>query len=141
MLDRCPVGHGTWLDRGELRQVVVSESVPRPESEEDAELQAARQDAGHAILAEAGRPSRTCPMCGADMRLTEYAGSGIPIDECLDHGVWLDDGELERIEAYAEGVRRLARPSVAEVATPVRGIDIPAELVASIRRAVPPPTA
>jgi Zn-finger nucleic acid-binding protein len=139
-LDRCPAGHGTWLDRGELRQVVVSEAVPRPPAEAAVELQAATIDAGHAILAEAGRPSRACPVCATGMRLTEYAGSGIPIDECVDHGVWLDDGELERIEAYAEGVRRLARPGIADVATSVRGIDIPSELVASIRRAVPPPT-
>ena len=37
------------------------------------------------------------------MIYAEY--SNVVIDSCALHGVWLDAGELERIEAYAEGFR------------------------------------
>lgn len=142
-LDRCPQGHGTWLDKGELRAVVASEEAPRPEHEAEAAHEAARADSGHAVVAESARPSRACPVCGTGMRLTEYAASGIAIDECSEHGVWLDDGELERIEAYAEGVRRMARGAAPATARhSVAGIDIPADLLATIRRTegTPPPS-
>ncbi|MEO6866666.1 MAG: zf-TFIIB domain-containing protein [Gaiellales bacterium] len=145
-LDRCGAGHGIWLDRGELRAVVLAEGIARGESEEQATLQAARSDAGHAVVAETGRASRPCPVCSAPMRLTEYAASGIAIDECGEHGTWLDPSELEQIEAYAEGIRRQTKLGAAGGATNVhgagvRGIDIPADLLSSLRRAaVPPPT-
>lgn len=139
-LDRCPEGHGLWLDRGELRRVVLSELADRPASEEDASHAAAARDAGHAVVAELSRALRPCPVCREPMRLSEYAASGIAIDECVAHGVWLDDGELERIEAYAEGVRRITRGGAIAGAGSVRGIDIPADLLATIRLAnVPPP--
>lgn len=139
-LDRCPDGHGLWLDRGELRAVVLSEQAPRPAEEGVAARESAAQDAGHAVVAEADRPRRTCPVCGVHMRLTEYAASGIAIDECTEHGVWLDTNELEQIEAYAEDVRSQARGTAASRPHAVRGIDIPAHLLVTIRTAnVPPP--
>lgn len=139
-LDRCPDGHGLWLDRGELRRVVLSELADRPDAEEDAVHAAAARDAGHAVVAEIARERRGCPVCDEPMRLTEYAASGIAIDECVAHGVWLDDGELEQIEAYAEGVRRITRGGAIAGGGSVRGIDLPAHLLATIRVAnVPPP--
>jgi Zn-finger nucleic acid-binding protein len=141
-VDRCPAGHGIWLDRGELRAVVLSEAADRPREEELAALDAANLDHGQGLLAEVARGQRACPVCGSPMRITEYAGSGVAIDECRMHGVWLDDGELERIEAYAEGIRTQARGGAAgSVArTTVAGLDVPADLLATIRTAnVPPP--
>ncbi len=141
-LDRCPQGHGIWLDRGELRAVVLSEIEDRPVDEELSALDAAARDHGQNLLAEVSRGPRNCPVCATAMRITEYAGSGVAIDECLEHGVWLDDGELERIEAYAEGVRNQARGGAAGTAarTTVAGLDVPADLLATIRTAnVPPP--
>jgi Zn-finger nucleic acid-binding protein len=39
-----------------------------------------------------------CPTCEGDMERLEFAAiSGVVIDVCPDHGVWLDAGELERI--------------------------------------------
>ena len=139
-LDSCPAGHGLWLDRGELHAVVMSEVASQTTQQQDAALAVAGSDAGHAVVAEAGRAARACPVCGTRMRLTEYAGSGIPIDECHEHGAWLDDGELGRIEAYAEGVRRTGTGGTS---TTVAGITLPASLLASlqgVRGATPPPS-
>ncbi len=144
-LDRCPAGHGVWLDRGELRAVVLSEQADRPATEEHAAMDAGQRDHGGAVLEGVARGPRGCPVCGQEMVIVEYARSGIAIDECRTHGVWLDDGELERIEAYAEGVRNQARGGAAGDAARVgtvaiAGLDVPAELLATIRTAnVPPP--
>jgi Zn-finger nucleic acid-binding protein len=139
-LDRCPAGHGLWLDRGELREIALSEQVARSSDERDHARRVATSDAGHAVVAELDRTPRPCPVCTSGMQLTEYAGSGVPIDQCIDHGIWLDDGELEQIEAYAEDVRRQARGEVPRELSAVSGIDIPADLLATIRTAnVPPP--
>lgn len=145
-VDRCPAGHGVWLDKGELRSVVISEEADRPVQEEHAALVAAARDHGQGVLADLARGQRGCPVCTEPMRITEYAGSGVAIDECMEHGVWLDDGELERIEAYAEGIRSQARGGAAADAqrvgiTTVGGLDVPADLLATIRTAnVPPPS-
>lgn len=142
-IDRCPAGHGVWLDKGELRAVVLSEVADRPTEEELAALDAAALDHGQGLLAEVARGPRNCPVCASPMQITEYAGSGVAIDECLLHGVWLDDGELERIEAYAEGIRNQARGGAAGTAgrMTVAGIDVPADLLATIRTVnVPPPS-
>lgn len=140
-LDRCPAGHGLWLDRGELRAVVASEEQDRSEAEEQAALEEARRQSGQAVVAESSRAARACPVCGGDMRVVEYAVSGVAIDECSEHGAWLDAGELERIEAWAEGIRREAAlgPQGARAdRARVSGIDVPASLLATLSSAVPP---
>jgi len=143
-LDRCPDGHGLWLDRGELLAVTQSREADRPAEEEHAALAAAARDAGHAVVAELDRPPRLCPVCSDPMRIVEYGRSGIAIDECSPHGAWLDDGELERIEAYSEGLQEQARGGAASDAArlasvSIVGLDVPADLLASIRTTVPPP--
>ncbi len=59
---------------------------------------------------------RPCPFCGDMMNRKNYdRRSGIIIDLCGDHGVWLDSDELEEIAAYiADGGLRseeATRPS------------------------------
>jgi Zn-finger nucleic acid-binding protein len=136
--DRCLAGHGVWLDKGELHDVVRSEAAGRPMAEELDQLATSRADAGAAVVADGERAARPCPVCGAAMRVVEYANSGIPVDECA-HGTWLDSGELERIEAYAEGMRRITASGTTAPAEPVRGIALPADLLATISTAARPP--
>ena len=41
---------------------------------------------------------RSCPICSKMMQRTNYrAISGVIIDRCLRHGIWLDGGELRQI--------------------------------------------
>jgi Zn-finger nucleic acid-binding protein len=137
-LDRCPAGHGIWLDRGELLDVVRSEAAGRSMTEELEQLAASQADVGAAVVADGTRAARPCPVCGAAMRVVEYANSGIPVDECA-HGTWLDAGELERIEAYAEGMRRVTASGTTAPAEPLRGVALPPELLATISTAALPP--
>ena len=59
-----------------------------------------------------------CPVCGEFMSRRNYARrSGVIVDECREHGLWLDDGELRRISAFvAAGGLLEARRAEAEEA-------------------------
>ena len=138
-LDACPAGHGLWLDRGELHAVLVSERSDQPRGEEDAARAAAVRDGMSAVVRDATmRPGRTCPICGSVMLVREYPGSGVAMDECSHHGIWLDAGELERLEAFAEAMRRQVSAGAGGDAAGatgggVSGLALPPSLLASLR--------
>ena len=85
-----------------LASVASDDRVPRSEQE--------RRDA---LARSMGEPVddgdhayRRCPQCGAPMRRHVYAfSSGVVVDTCDPHGVWLDKGELQVIEAWTEALR------------------------------------
>lgn len=97
-VDTCTSCGGTWLDDAELAAVVDARTQPRP-----AEEGVAVHKAHHAGLPAPGAErERTCPKCGSAMEKVNYDDwSGIIIDSCMD-GVWLDGGEITRIEAWME---------------------------------------
>jgi Zn-finger nucleic acid-binding protein len=93
---------GVWLDEGELARVVAEETEKFSED-------LVREVVGHAFSGlpaakAAGEKSGACPKCRKAMRLLNYSyDSGVIIDRCTDgHGVWLDGGEIEKIQAYTE---------------------------------------
>jgi hypothetical protein len=47
--------------------------------------------------------SRACPECARGMERFSCSRSRIVIDRCLEHGVWLDLGELQTIHSTLEG--------------------------------------
>jgi Zn-finger nucleic acid-binding protein len=45
-----------------------------------------------------------CPQCGRLMNRKNFAqSSGVVLDVCVNHGVWLDRGELERVLGFVAG--------------------------------------
>jgi Zn-finger nucleic acid-binding protein len=45
-----------------------------------------------------------CPQCGTLMNRKNFAqSSGVVLDVCANHGVWLDRGELERVLGFVSG--------------------------------------
>src|SRR4051812_32711425 len=94
-VDSCPSGHGVWLDRGELRQIASREEAPRPADEQQAALAESGTGMARVVAAMEQEGRRNCPECARPMEKLDYAfGSGIVIDSCAEHGVWLDAGEL-----------------------------------------------
>lgn len=99
--DVCPEGHGMWLDQRELLNAVrtVGDGSSLGNSYEEAR---ALRLAGDRDI-EAGDDVRDCPMCERPMGSVRYAfTSDVVIDVCERHGVWLDAGELDQLEAWAE---------------------------------------
>lgn len=49
----------------------------------------------------------TCACCGGQMERGRFAASsGVVVDVCPRHGVWLDQGELAHVAAYAASPSR-----------------------------------
>ncbi|GAG56919.1 unnamed protein product [marine sediment metagenome] len=86
IIDVCPKCNGIWLDKGELGKLL-----------EDRKLT-------NYLTKHIGTKSRSpmvCPRCGMTMDI-EKAGD-IEVDVCLTcGGVWLDEGELEKLKETSE---------------------------------------
>ncbi len=100
-VDECPKCDGRWLDEGELQR--IQETVERVYNQQ---LRAAPPLTARAydMSREMSESALACPVCGKDMEREEYAHtSQVVIDLCTDcNGVWLDSGELERLEMFFE---------------------------------------
>jgi Zn-finger nucleic acid-binding protein len=98
-----------WLSHEDLRRIVEIRVDDKPVEAEDAAMQA------QGVVSADGAEQRSCPECAAPMSTYTYAyESGVQIDQCSAHGIWLDAGELDRIEAWVEGNERLASGEMAE---------------------------
>lgn len=62
---------------------------------------------------DAGREYRNCPVCAKRMNKAIYAAvSGVLVDRCLDHGVWLDSGELQQLFEWKSTYASLKRNEI-----------------------------
>ncbi len=97
----CERGHGLFLHADALRAAVRDRTDDRPIGEEQAAVES--QGTASSDQLEAAEDIHTCPTCGVPMAKQVFAyESGVTTDVCAEHGVWLDDGELHRIEAWYE---------------------------------------
>ncbi len=86
-MDRCSSCRGLWLDGGELAALLGTPADLPP--------------------GEAGRPTnRGCPRCGVGLSERRYRrDSEVLVDACAKcGGVFLDAGELPRVEALSQGL-------------------------------------
>lgn len=59
-------------------------------------------------------PRINCPVCNSVLdRFVFCVDSGVTIDRCAEHGMWLDDGELSQVVSYLQ--QEVGLPSVAPV--------------------------
>ncbi len=115
IVDHCDDCGGVWLDLGELDALTPAPAHAPKVS--PAELRAAAQVPPEASGTHTVREFeyRKCPICDALMHRRNFAGSsGVVVDECPAHGVYLDPGELEAIQRFValgglERASRLAR--------------------------------
>jgi Zn-finger nucleic acid-binding protein len=94
----CAACGGLWLDPASLQQL----SDARDDRVGVISVLAAR------VPTAAVRPDVVryvpCPQCGRLMNRQNFAhSSGIVLDVCATHGVWLDRGELERVLGFVSG--------------------------------------
>ena len=101
-IDSCDDCGGTWLDAGEFKQIIRAREVRFDPDERRAVARAAKITG---IELHKVDRTFTCPSCGKRTAPVHYGGdSGIIIDRCAAcHGIWLDQGELEKIQQLVEG--------------------------------------
>ena len=109
----CPRGDGSWVNGNDLGEIVkrrdakisqkIFKAVEKDISPKNIETQVLTKDI-------------KCPICGADCEKINYSySSGIIIDHCPNGcGVWLDSGELEKIQAFSEFWDKKATEIMAE---------------------------
>ncbi|NCN40627.1 zf-TFIIB domain-containing protein [bacterium] len=98
-LDKCPKCQGIWLDEGELIQIVKTEEETFPEEL----LHETISDAFNGVPKKEVEEDVHCPKCSKAMRPVNYDyGSGVVIDRCAEHGIWLDGKELDKVQVHAE---------------------------------------
>jgi len=106
-LDRCPKCLGIFFDTGEL-DVLVHETIQGVAHINNVRLSTLRAAAPESSEAVRYRP---CPECGKLMNRQNYGTySGIILDRCRDHGVFLDAGELYRIFLWVRAGGDLLKP-------------------------------
>ena len=85
-IDICPE-HGVWLDKGELHELIENNRVSLSWWENlFHQRQYSKVDDNRVLQ---------CPKCNKDMILENYLS--VQIDWCPDHGIWLDQNELEML--------------------------------------------
>ena len=106
-IDRCPHCRGVWLDAGEL------EAVQDNQDSDFRDIPSSGLDTVNAAIGMAKSENegiRHCVTCNSALVKKEYAfSSQIMIDICPQgHGMWLDAGELSRLQAFYENENDLA---------------------------------
>jgi Zn-finger nucleic acid-binding protein len=97
-LDRCPGCLGLFLPLGALERLVALEG--RSALQIDHRLLHALSETPRA--APSPLRYRRCPSCGELMNRNLHGKrSGVVVDRCRDHGLWLDAGELRQLLEWA----------------------------------------
>lgn len=105
LVQQCPSCGGMFVEHDKLAKIARDEVAPREETERTAAAVAANGRPGPEDLSTVSK--RRCSACEKVMRRYTYAySSAVVVDGCQEHGIWLDAGEIERIEAWAEADRR-----------------------------------
>jgi len=107
-IDKCDKCAGSWLDLGEMVKI-----IEKQESEFSHELiEGTLKSAFSGLPEEEIESSKNCPHCQKTMQPVNYSySSGIILDRCSEHGVWLEHEEIEKVQAHAESWKEKAENS------------------------------
>jgi Zn-finger nucleic acid-binding protein len=95
--DMCDTCWGFWLDTGELEDVLEKRKLAFSKEEQKIILDV-RVGSKKGPTAPA-----PCPKCEKVMKRAHYdSGVNLVIDRCDEHGIWLDTGEIKKVQALAE---------------------------------------
>jgi len=101
-LNECLSCHGLWAP-GESFDLLVSRAIEARQQASPAELYTLKPRVTGSNPAKQGVKYRNCPECDGYMARRNYRKkSGVIIDTCSEHGIWLDADELEKIQIHAE---------------------------------------
>jgi len=94
-VDRCERCFGIFFDVGELETITRGIAKSQPHIDRDRLNQLLSEEAPQSNRKKAYIP---CPICKTMMNRRSYGSlSGVVIDYCRDHGIWLEGGEYRQI--------------------------------------------
>ena len=101
-VDMCGNCWGYWLKRSQLESIVNDATYQFNKSEQKAVEKGFFMDGD---VDRQGQEPRaiTCPVCqGVLERKKFHAHCPVQIDECPEHGIWLDTGEIKDLQIFIE---------------------------------------
>ena len=98
----CGTCWGYWLTRSQLDQIAAG--VKYRFGAREARAVAATLDSdGDANRQGSEHEAVPCPVCGVEMNSKRYrTDCAVQIDECDQHGIWLDTGEIKDLQVFIE---------------------------------------
>jgi Zn-finger nucleic acid-binding protein len=98
----CGTCWGYWLTRIQLDQ--ITSGVTYRFGKREAKTIGQSHDSGGDVDRQGSeREAVSCPVCGARMTRKRYATNcAVEIDECNQHGLWLDTGEIKDLQVFIE---------------------------------------
>jgi len=128
-VDRCRDCLGIFFDRHELERF-LDRALDQAHEVDYQRLQQLAEETGgekHPVAYVA------CPVCAELMHRRAYGKrSGVIVDTCREHGVWLDGGELGSLMRWARlgGQALEEQGPITELLTPRARAELPAEVAA-----------
>lgn len=95
-IERCTTCHGMFFNPGEIEALLNAQTNPLVWLD-PVQIEQIATDFGyhHEVV------YRRCPMCAERMSHLNFAGrSGVILDRCGTHGVWLEGSELRRLTGW-----------------------------------------
>jgi Zn-finger nucleic acid-binding protein len=134
-VNECLGCHGLWAP-GESFDTLVARAIDARSNASPAELQVLKPRVTGANPAVQQVLYRKCPECDGYMQRRNFRKkSGVIIDSCPSHGIWLDADELEQIAGFilsggggspARSDTAAGRERRAAVAAAIARVEIPA---------------
>ncbi len=116
-IERCDQCMGLFFDPGEL-EALLTESVTNVFEIDRKRLNEINKELYQRDVGQGdGNPAFyvKCPVCQGFMQRKNFgARSGVIADRCLQHGVWLDGGELKRLMEWKKAGGQLLHEKMAQ---------------------------
>lgn len=91
-IDTCSHCDGIWIDKDDFQYLTTERSVYQDNSLAKSFERRTKLDESSYL---------NCVRCNKLMSRSQYKSiSGVMIDTCMDHGAWLDSGEIETIRTF-----------------------------------------
>jgi Zn-finger nucleic acid-binding protein len=98
----CSTCWGYWLTRSQLDQITSSAKYRFGKGEAQTIAESLHSD-GDTNRQGSEHIAVRCPVCREEMRKKTYTTNcPVQIDECDQHGLWLDTGEIKDLQVFIE---------------------------------------
>ncbi len=98
----CSTCWGHWLTRSQLDNIVNNVQYKFSKFERKAVFKTVAEK-GDADRQGSEAQLINCPECGKSMERKRYESQfPVQIDECPNHGIWLDTGEIKDLQVFVE---------------------------------------